>query len=149
MKMKKFLKQLTQSLSVALFIGFPVAGWSATVSDRPLFIDAAVDHNLMFVVDDSGSMDWEILIPSRPGMSSSWDEGYLFDPGTENGRENGKYKTGKIIYGTRYTNSTAYSMARNRYFFYSPDYNLQYYDPSAEYKPWPSTTKRSFSDQIG
>ena len=47
MKMKKILKQVTQSLSVALFIGFPVAGWSATVSDRPLFVDAVVDKHAL------------------------------------------------------------------------------------------------------
>src|SRR5690554_4995231 len=153
MKMKKFLKQLTQSLSVALFIGFPVAGWSATVSDRPLFVDSAVDHNLMFVVDDSGSMDFEVLAPKVGSMSKALVNDYIFNPGDEWGAYgNGRtYSSGKrlvsdsndwwgnLVDGFR-------DFVPEYYYLRASDYNLQFYDHTAEYSPWPSTTSNSFTN---
>lgn len=32
-----------------------------TLADSPLFLSSAVQPNILFVVDDSGSMDWEVL----------------------------------------------------------------------------------------
>ncbi|TVT35890.1 pilus assembly protein [Marinobacter vinifirmus] len=142
MKMKQFLKQVTQSLSVALFIGFPVAGWSATVSDRPLFIDSAVDHNLMFVVDDSGSMDFEVLAP-KVGVAGAVSNGWLFNPRKEN-----KTMERPYVYGLRMDDTRADLHPYNKmnYYLRSADYNLQYYDPSTEYRPWPSTPSNSFGN---
>ncbi|UDL04371.1 pilus assembly protein [Marinobacter sp. CA1] len=139
MTVRNVFRQVLQSGLVALFLAWPVAGWSTTVVvDRPLFIDAPVEHNVIFAIDDSGSMDWELLVPQQSGMTGSWNQGYLFDPGYQSG-----YKSGKRLYHDR----PIYSMQRNTYFFYSPSYNLQYYDPSAEYIPWTSAGSRNFSDQ--
>jgi type IV pilus assembly protein PilY1 len=32
-----------------------------SLADRPLYLGASVDPNIFFVIDDSGSMDWEVL----------------------------------------------------------------------------------------
>ncbi|WP_171040090.1 pilus assembly protein [Marinobacter shengliensis] len=142
MKMKNLFQQTIQACLVALFVGWPVAGWSTTVGDRPLFIDAAVDHNLMFVVDDSGSMDFEVLAPAV-GVASEEVESYIFNPGKETGSyPNANYVTGKTILGSAYFRD----FTRQYYYLRSADYNLQFYDPSAEYSPWPSTSTNSFGD---
>lgn len=147
MKMKHIFRQVTQSLSVALFIGFPVAGWSATVSDRPLFIDAVVDHNVMFAVDDSGSMDFEVLAPAVGGYSSVVD-GWLFNPSYGTGYY--KSDTERPYYrGLRLSNTgeSFISFSKRNFYLRSNDYNSQYYDPSEEYKPWPGYNTTEFSNQ--
>src|SRR5690606_38785454 len=98
MKMNPFFRQGLKSGLVAMFLAWPVAGWSASVTDRPLFIDAAVDHNLMFVVDDSGSMDFEVIAP-EVGVASAMDSGYVFYPGDESGTYGSgrDYETGKRL----------------------------------------------------
>ena len=47
-----------------------------TISDSPLFLKSAVQPNIMFMLDDSGSMDWEILLSNGalaayPGNTNS------------------------------------------------------------------------------
>src|SRR5690554_1575987 len=143
MKMKNLFQQAIQACLVALFVGWPVAGWSTTVGDRPLFVDAAVDHNLMFVVDDSGSMDFEVLAPAV-GSAAQDVETYIFNPGSEAGSyPNANYVTGKrILSGSSYFRG----FTRQYYYLRSSDYNLQFYDSSADYSPWPSTTNNSFGN---
>lgn len=130
-------RSLLKSLAIALLLFWPLVGWpSTTVSDRPLFINASVDHNLIFVVDDSGSMDFEVLAPAV-GNVSAVDDGYMFDPGGS-----GTYTDGK-----RVLSADLYSLSKRQYdYLHSSEYNLQYYDPEATYKPWPSTDIRIYSD---
>lgn len=134
MNVKNFFRQGLKSSLVAMFVAWPAIGWSATVADRPLFIDAAVDHNLMFVIDDSGSMDYEVIAPSV-GVQGDISDSYLFNPGY-----NRPYIDGRRLY------SGWYSFEKRYYYLRSGVYNLQYYDPDAEYKPWPSGANNSFSD---
>jgi len=142
MKMNPFFRQGLKSGLVAMFIAAPATGWSASVTDRPLFIDAAVDHNLMFVVDDSGSMDYEVIAP-EVGVASAFDSGYIFYPGDESGSYgNGRqYKTGKRLVSNNFRN-----FEKRYYYLRSPGYNLQYYDPNVDYSPWPSTSSRTFTN---
>lgn len=140
MNIKDIFRQGLKSSLVAMFVAWPTIGWSATVADRPLFIDAAVDHNLMFVVDDSGSMDFEVIAPAI-GSNRSVGEGYIFDPGYNSSKySDGRRLLSKSSYGHYSLNSRYY------YYLHSADYNLQYYDPRAVYLPWPSTTSNTFSD---
>lgn len=134
MNIKNVFRQGLQSSLVAILVAWPAVGWSATVSDRPLFIDAAVDHNLMFVIDDSGSMDYEIIAPAV-GNRSSVTSYYLFNPGTE-----GYYRSGKRLY------NSWYDFRRDHYYLRSTNYNFQYYDPDATYNPWPSGSTHIYSD---
>lgn len=134
MNIKDIFRQGLKSSLVAMFVAWPTIGWSATVADRPLFIEAAVDHNLMFVIDDSGSMDYEIIAPAV-GNRSSVTSYYLFNPGSEN-----YYKTGERLYGSWY------DFDRDNYYLRSSDYNLQFYDPAAAYNPWPAGNTQVYSN---
>jgi len=143
MKIKQLIKQLTQSLSVALLIGLPAAGWSTTVSDRPLFVDAVVDHNLIFAVDDSGSMDFEILAPAVGGYSSV-DGGWLFDPSYYSSTTERPYNRGLRLGNTGESHK---DFNKRNYYLRSNDYNYQYYDPDEKYEPWPGYNTITFANQ--
>src|SRR5690554_2809151 len=112
MNVKNFFRQGLKSSLVAMFVAWPAIGWSATVADRPLFIDAAVDHNLMFVIDDSGSMDYEVIAPSV-GVQGDITNYYLFDPGYDR-----PYKDGDRLY------NSWYSFQKRYYYLRSGTYNL-------------------------
>jgi type IV pilus assembly protein PilY1 len=111
------------------------------IADVPLdaqFVSAP--PNIMLLMDDSGSMSFEILVPDYP-QGKYMDSGYyVFDnpggslfgefdfcPGCHVYDYDGQYilKRG----GTRLHWKTQWS-----------DYNKVYYDPNLDYQPWPSTT---------
>lgn len=55
-------------------IGFP--GFSAArpgdLSDAPLYLGTQVQPNIFFVIDDSGSMDWEVLLSAGALTAHPW-----------------------------------------------------------------------------
>lgn len=75
------------SLSVIVFLSSatPVNAANLSIANTPLFLGAAVQPNVFFVSDDSGSMDWEYMTPAhwrwhnydpdpiRNGSFSSWE----------------------------------------------------------------------------
>ncbi|MCP3870341.1 MAG: hypothetical protein GY703_20065 [Gammaproteobacteria bacterium] len=102
------------SLSLLHFLAFLVLGLSIGVvsaapgvlSQAPLYLTAAIKSNIFFVVDDSGSMDWEVLLPSV-------NEGV--------GRD-------------RYLDFTPNDREERR--LMCAGYNVMAYDPNLEYTPW-------------
>lgn len=62
--MKKFWKtaNLLTTFSVSLIAGMAnVYAAPLSLSDKPLFLGNTIEPNVFFDVDDSGSMDWEVL----------------------------------------------------------------------------------------
>ena len=43
-----------------------------TIATSPLFLEAAVQPNIFFVLDDSGSMDWEVLLSNAALQAHPW-----------------------------------------------------------------------------
>src|SRR5262245_60712241 len=70
------LVQRTRSIATAVTIGIAVviAGQSRAttldIADVPLFLQTGVQPNLIMAIDDSGSMDFEVLLPGNDG--SAW-----------------------------------------------------------------------------
>ncbi len=97
------------------------------VSQIPLAVKNTVAPNIMFTLDDSGSMYWEV-IPDQPGLFTYLF--YLF-PRTTN------------IYGTK-TDSYIRDGStvdtdpanRNSRFYRSAAGNPLYYNPAIRYRPW-------------
>jgi type IV pilus assembly protein PilY1 len=90
------------------------------ISEIPL--DArfqAAPANIMFVLDDSGSMDWEILTQENDGLFSG--KRYIFDNPGDN-----------LYSGILSSDSRMYWKSQ------WADYNRMYYDPTQAYKPWPT-----------
>ena len=62
------------SVYLAMLMLIPVSAHSAstpgTLSQSPLFLSTASEPNVMFLLDDSGSMDWEVL--KSPGAETAY-----------------------------------------------------------------------------
>ena len=152
--MKTIVQRLLTFLIAALAT-FSVASHAAlpSLSQTPLFLSASVKHNLMFVIDDSGSMDFQMELPTSDGTltehyhtcydrygnpyscNSSITFAYVFyapQHSANNGDHMYSYKTTPPI--------PKYAFTR-----YAAD-NKMYYDPSQTYTPWPSAPSRTYSN---
>ena len=100
------------------------------ISDAPLDVQLqASAPNIMFGIDDSGSMDWEILTTENEAQFNigNTDYEYVFDNPGDNLYTSGTYAD--VITGD------------NRRYWKSQwsEYNVMYYDPKVLYVPWNST----------
>lgn len=122
MKTSKFL-----SMSLQCFACLPlvVAGQAhaLTFSNSPLFLGGNISPNVMFTLDDSGSMQFEVL-PESANVYFTFPRP---DP----------------LYGANWGYGSSYSYVahfdlNNRYarYFRTAKFNLNYYDPAVRYEPW-------------
>jgi len=102
-----------------------------TLSDAPLFLTNPVEPNILFMVDDSGSMDWGLMTTENSGIMQLGCSYYYVQPAVDN---NDFWmvptEAGLIAQGV----SAPYGGVWRAW---SSDYNQLYYDPSTTYTPWP------------
>ncbi len=92
------------------------------VSQVPLFLGGQVDPNVMFILDDSGSMQFEIM----PDDYTKGETRYVYP------RADGVYgSTDYNNYVATVDNNTAFAALTR-----SPQVNTVYYDPGITYLPW-------------
>jgi type IV pilus assembly protein PilY1 len=94
----------------------------AAIADVPLYLTSPVEPNIMFVIDDSGSMHFELM----PDGLILNDARYVFPRASD-------------VYGTSdYTNRapTVDNNAPYNALSRSPQVNTLYYNPSITYTPW-------------
>lgn len=133
--LKIFLKTW-QSIILTLFFlfNFSSFGFCIDISDDPMDTKVqAAPPNIMFILDNSGSMDWEFMTTESDGVFSGNE--YLFpDPGDNN-------------YPASSGNGNILSSA-NRDLWKSQwaGYNKVFYAPNSTYTPWPSTTTYTMPD---
>jgi type IV pilus assembly protein PilY1 len=109
-----WIAALTPSLALALCID---------ISDVPMDTQLqAAPASIMFVIDDSGSMDWEFMTSEDSGIFHG--EYYNFDLGA--GTDNA-YSDDYIVEGNEKR------LWKGRW----SGYNKMYYNPTANYTPWP------------
>ncbi len=98
------------------------------ISEIPLTaLVKSAPANIMFVLDDSGSMDWEFITTENDGIFEG--KYYVFDdPG-----DNLPYGSDKIL---GYSDSTQRLKWKSQW----SGYNKMYYDPTTTYDPWPNLT---------
>ncbi len=97
------------------------------ISDKPLdALTQPAPSNIMFVLDDSGSMDWEFMTSESSGLFSG--ERYVFDNPGDN-----LYSSYYILAGSQ----------RGRWQSQFSGYNRMYYNPKATYSPWPTMPNAS------
>ena len=118
-KNKKFDILLGSFLVMALF--FISSAWAAVdISEIPLDAQTkAAPASIMFVLDDSGSMDWEMMTVESDGLFSG--EYYLFDNPGDN-----------LYDATRILTDVQRLMWKSQWF----EYNKMYYNPAVTYSPW-------------
>jgi type IV pilus assembly protein PilY1 len=146
-----------------------------TLADSPLFLSDAVPPNVIMALDDSGSMDSEVLMPTNDGALwfHTGDRSFVgrnisdaLSPGSINynsvGAANDTWK--KYVYlfpngfdsGNRTGATRTYEDATHAHFAVPPTpeyafarssaYNKAYYDPNITYKPWVPYSNASFGD---
>jgi len=105
----------------------------AAIADVPLYLSNPVQPNLMFVLDDSGSMQWDVAPDPTPAGTSV----YFTFPRPQ------------TLYGANYDYSTLTGPPGNyggvarfdpadRYarYFRTAQFNPIYYNPAVRYNPW-------------
>ena len=145
-----FRKTLTTTAAALLVcMGGSARAGILTLAETPLFLTASVDPNVYFLLDDSGSMDWEILVTegdngrglnytgtTPPSISTSADYAYLFHNGTTG--SGGSYLFSNSGDFKRVEDEDEDS-GKSYWRFRSAAYNKLYYDPSVTYLPWAGT----------
>lgn len=126
-------------LKIKLFIGAliclaaPIVHSSnLDISPIPLFLGGAVAPNIMFTLDDSGSMQWEVMPDENLNFSI-----YLFP------RPNGLYG-GSGDYTNQVPNFNADNV--HNFFTRSSANNTIFYNPDITYVPWSNATGTSRGD---
>lgn len=119
--MKKILTTSSKTfglLPLAVGILYANAAFSAPgeLSDKPLFLGTDVQPNILWLVDDSGSMDWEKLITKEAQSAhSDASTGYYLDFASPGNNEEKRELC--------------------------PGYNVMAYDPNKVYLPWAGEDK--------
>ena len=142
---------------IGLALVFPLASYSApgTFATKPLWLGESVQNNIIFAIDDSGSMDFEVLFQgSNDGALWLGDDDGSFINSDGSYNQSGK----KYVYlfpngssgtynGSRiYSDHFAIPPAKAYAFARSSDFNSAYYDSAVEYQPWPTYGGFTFSD---
>jgi type IV pilus assembly protein PilY1 len=102
-----------------------------TLANAPLYLTTAVEPNIMFLLDDSGSMEWEFLAQGEtdgiPNISSL--DRYYILPSANNGRDQA-YSPNK-----RHTTPSV-NLVADAWRARNSSYNKLYYNPTITYTPW-------------
>jgi len=99
------------------------------LADEPLYLGGVVDPNVMFILDDSGSMHWENM------PSNDREHVYVYPNGSRgvyrgSGSDTGDYTE----YVPYFSNALIWSVQAR-----STHINKLYYNPDVRYIPWPGT----------
>ncbi|MBD3671015.1 MAG: hypothetical protein HUJ29_09605, partial [Gammaproteobacteria bacterium] len=157
-------------LSLAPVILFAAPG---PLADAPIFLSNAAKPGVILAIDDSDSMDFELLLPTNDGILWWYTEDDSFVGRDENdnsqagrlnynqdGTADDKWKKFVYLFPNGYESS--YNGERlfrddvddhfavppvDAYAYTrSPDYNAAYYSPEVTYRPWPSAGAYSFGN---
>ena len=98
------------------------------ISDTPLdALFQSAPPSIMFVLDDSGSMDWEVMTDESEGTFDN--KYYVFDDPGDN-----VYSSTNPLYSIKYMSSTDRKKWKSQW----SGYNRMYYNPQTIYAPWPT-----------
>ena len=110
-----------------------------TLATAPLFLSTVVEPNIYFTVDDSGSMDWNPVLAEGGDLPTSGGLPFI------DGQQRAYYSpTFTRLYGTRYAlppsnTGGVYPEWDLGWMVRSHHANLNYFNPSVKYQPWPGT----------
>lgn len=125
--------------SAALFLFFlSTSAYGVDISDDPMETKMeAAPPNIMFILDNSGSMNWEFMTSENNGTFSIGETAheYLFpDPGDN-------------VYASGNDNGTVLENDDKAYWKSQwSGYNKLYYNPHSRYTPWPGTSTYTTND---
>ena len=144
-------------VAAALGIGLPAHAATWSLADTPLYLGNSIPANLLFLVDDSGSMDWDsmtkdytndgLFTNSQPDGTSTGTDGGITNRASCSVGGTGQTFTG-YPYATQFAgnkyNGSCNIAADTEWRFRNADFNPLYFNPLKEYKPWSGTDKMGF-----
>ena len=129
---KNSLRLATASCIGAVVLLSPLTVLAApgTLSDAPMFLTNPVEPNVLFMVDDSRSMDWGLMTSESSGIMLLGCEYYYTHPAVDN-NEFWVVPTeaGLLAQGIAAPYGGVWRAWNN-------SYNKLYYDPRVTYTPW-------------
>ena len=131
---QNLIKRSSQLLSALFSIGIAHSAVSLDLAQSPLFLSNDADPNLMFILDDSGSMQFEITPEDYRK-----DAAFVF-PNANN--VYGSQKLPRNGHGVATVDDEDAFNALTR----SPQINKTYYNPSVTYTPWVRYDGSSYPD---
>lgn len=134
MKSNKHLNWLAFTLS--LTFGISAAKAAVDIAEAPLQTGSAVAPNIYFVLDDSGSMQWEVM-PDDYVYVNGTIQGYLF-PIPSNMYDGLNHFDKRI---PTFADDNIHNVIKR-----SSAVNKVFYNPLSDYTPWKSWEDKSFGD---
>ena len=133
-KSTSFKTAASAALLTSMLLGpITVSAAPGTLADTPLFLSNSVEPNILFMLDDSGSMDWGLMTPENNGiMRIGGCDYHHVQPASDIGT--------RTVLPTRGSCRCRGGIAApygGVWRGWSKDYNKLYYDPSITYTPWP------------
>lgn len=133
-------KVLATALAILFVLpSYKVVATQLTLSQSPLYLSVPVEPNVMHLLDDSGSMEWELMVSSANGGNSNglptiggWAGNYYMLPSANNGLDLGYLPYHPYVVPSE-SEVTGAWVARNASF------NALYYNPAVTYEPWPGS----------
>src|SRR5579871_2422502 len=139
LRARALLRTVTCALGLAAAVSGPAVAADTDIADYPMSVANMAKSNVMFVLDNSGGMDVDTLLPTFNSMyyesnipktqqtTTTLFGFFYFQP---NKQVNGANRAGSFYLGfTGNADANAWK-ARNA------KSNPQYYDPTLTYKPW-------------
>ncbi|MBN8509122.1 MAG: pyrrolo-quinoline quinone [Burkholderiales bacterium] len=151
--MKPRIQLTTSLLCLGTLLGLAAHAHATNIADLPLKASVLAKPNVIFGLDDSGSMDSEVMINTNDGAywwdysaASGWDgsgKPWFNGPGDATSRwrkmvylfPNGTNSGARIYNDDDYAHFAIPPTAQFA-FLRSASYNPLYYDPAVTYKPW-------------
>ncbi|MBT3858953.1 MAG: hypothetical protein HOF74_03915 [Gammaproteobacteria bacterium] len=163
-QIKFFLSWMASVYLLAMSTGAQAA--EMALSDTPLFLGTQIDPNIFFMLDDSGSMDWEILTADYEYYSDYWSSSstvgtintgyfrsYSSSGSSCTGTRNNAYLYSRTINTDNVYNSCSYGELEEHSEAITRDWrvrsssmNIMYYNPAATYSPWLGFSDATFTN---
>ncbi len=106
----------------------PASSSCVDISDSPVEVSInAAPPNIIYLLDDSGSMDWEMMTSESNGLFQ--DRYYVFRDSDYDPSNDHNYGTGHSVFNAGIENHWKSQWS---------GYNKIYYNPNNIYKPWPN-----------
>ncbi len=121
--------------AITLFLAVSAGQLNAapgTLAQTPLYLNTAVEPNIVFLSDDSGSMDWTLMTPEDNGIIYLNGLPYYYSLPAPDNEFFWTVASEEHMVNNMGVAPPALGIWRAR----NSDYNKMYYNPAVTYKPW-------------
>lgn len=122
---------VSAALSFALLTPITTNAAPGALADTPLFLSNSVEPNILFMLDDSGSMDWGLMTEEDSGIMILGCAYYYPQPAPDNDY------FWVVPTEEELANQGVAAPYGGAWRAWNRDYNRLYYDPRISYTPWP------------